>query len=64
LSRYYSTTNQQAADARAQANIIVVERAKPHAHVGFSEYVRLGLPLTVLTLAWGMVWLSVAQEFG
>jgi Na+/H+ antiporter NhaD/arsenite permease-like protein len=43
------------------ANIIVVERAKPHAHVGFSEYFRLGLPLTVLTLTWGIVWLSVVR---
>lgn len=40
------------------ANIIVVERARPQVHIGFKEYLRLGLPLTILTLIWGIVWLS------
>ena len=40
------------------ANIIVVERARPQVHIGFKEYFRLGLPLTVLTLLWGVAWLS------
>ena len=43
------------------ANIIVAERAKPDLHIGFREYFRLGLPLTVLTLLWGIVWLSVVH---
>ena len=41
------------------ANIIVVERASPEVRIGFREYSRLGLPLTVLTLTWGIIWLSV-----
>lgn len=40
------------------ANIIVAERAKPQVHIGFREYFRLGLPLTLLTLACGIVWLT------
>ena len=40
------------------ANIIVVERARPEVHIGFREYFRLGLPLTVLTLIWGISWLT------
>jgi Na+/H+ antiporter NhaD/arsenite permease-like protein len=41
------------------ANIIVVERARPEVHIGFREYFRLGLPLTVLTLTCGIIWLSL-----
>jgi len=41
------------------ANIIVVERARPDVHIGFREYFRVGLPLTVLTLTWGIIWLSL-----
>jgi Na+/H+ antiporter NhaD/arsenite permease-like protein len=40
------------------ANIIVAERASPDVHIGFREYFRLGLPLTFVTLAWGIIWLS------
>jgi Na+/H+ antiporter NhaD/arsenite permease-like protein len=41
------------------ANIIVVERAAADGvGVGFREYFRLGLPLTLATLALGTVWLS------
>jgi Na+/H+ antiporter NhaD/arsenite permease-like protein len=43
------------------ANIIVVERARPQVHIGFREYFRLGLPLTVITLIWGIVWLSLIR---
>ena len=43
------------------ANIIVVERARPDVHIGFREYFRLGLPLTLLTLAWGVIWLSLVR---
>jgi Na+/H+ antiporter NhaD/arsenite permease-like protein len=40
------------------ANIIVVERAKPEVHVGFRDYFRLGLPLTLLTMLFGIAWLT------
>lgn len=43
------------------ANIIVVERARPEVHIGFREYFRLGLPLTLITLVWEIVWLSVVR---
>ncbi|MBV8403583.1 MAG: anion transporter, partial [Gammaproteobacteria bacterium] len=43
------------------ANIIVVERARPAVHIGFREYFRLGLPLTAVTLAWGILWLSLVR---
>ena len=39
------------------ANIIVVERAKGIAPISFGEYLRVGLPVTVLTLAFGLLWL-------
>jgi Na+/H+ antiporter NhaD/arsenite permease-like protein len=39
------------------ANIIVVESAKPDADIGFWEYFRAGLPITVVTLAVGIAWL-------
>jgi len=39
------------------ANIIVVERAKTVAPISFWEYFQVGLPITVLTLAFGFLWL-------
>jgi len=39
------------------ANIIVVETAKPVMHIGFRQYFRAGLPITVGTLALGWGWL-------
>lgn len=36
------------------ANIIVIESARGHAEVGFWDYARFGVPVTVLTLAAGM----------
>jgi Na+/H+ antiporter NhaD/arsenite permease-like protein len=40
------------------ANIIVVERAAAEGvHVGFAEYFRVGLPVTIATLAIGSTWL-------
>ena len=40
------------------ANIIVVERAAAEGvHVGFREYLRVGAPLTLATLAAGSLWL-------
>jgi Na+/H+ antiporter NhaD/arsenite permease-like protein len=39
------------------ANIIVVERARPEVEIGFLEYLRIGLPVTLVTLAIGWLWL-------
>ena len=44
------------------ANIIVVERAAAEGvEVGFREYFRIGLPVTVVTLAFGTVWLWLSS---
>ena len=37
------------------ANIIVVESARTHAEIGFWDYARYGVPVTVLTVAAGMI---------
>lgn len=39
------------------ANIIVVETAKPVMHIGFRQYFRAGLPITLSTLVLGWAWL-------
>ncbi len=39
------------------ANLIVVERARREAPIGFWEYFRTGAPLTLITLAIGVLWL-------
>ncbi|HKS77134.1 MAG TPA: anion transporter [Terriglobales bacterium] len=39
------------------ANIIVVEGARPEVEIGFWDYFRAGLPITVATLAVGVGWL-------
>ena len=44
--------------AGSVANIIVVERARPAIHIGFWDYLRVGLPVTLITLAIGWAWLS------
>jgi len=36
------------------ANIIVVESARGHVEIGFWDYARLGIPVTILTTAGGM----------
>ncbi|MGZ4827170.1 MAG: SLC13 family permease [Terriglobales bacterium] len=41
------------------ANIIVVERSRPAVRIGFWDYFRLGLPITLATLLFGWLWLSV-----
>jgi len=43
------------------ANIIVVERARPEVEIGFLEYLRIGLPVTLVTLALGWLWLAVIR---
>jgi Na+/H+ antiporter NhaD/arsenite permease-like protein len=41
------------------ANIIVVETAKPEMHIGFRQYFRAGLPITIGTLLVGWAWLRL-----
>jgi Na+/H+ antiporter NhaD/arsenite permease-like protein len=41
------------------ANLIVAETARQHGvHLGFVEYLKAGLPITLLTLALAILWLS------
>uniref|UniRef100_A0A832ICL4 Anion transporter n=1 Tax=Eiseniibacteriota bacterium TaxID=2212470 RepID=A0A832ICL4_UNCEI len=40
------------------ANLIVVEQARGRAPIGFWAYARVGVPVTLLTLALGTAWLS------
>jgi Na+/H+ antiporter NhaD/arsenite permease-like protein len=41
------------------ANLIVVEGAKRRGvHIGFREYARVGVPVTILSVVWGIFWLS------
>jgi Na+/H+ antiporter NhaD/arsenite permease-like protein len=43
------------------ANLIVVQRARAHnVEIGFWEYSRVGAPLTLLTIAVGILWLGFA----
>jgi Na+/H+ antiporter NhaD/arsenite permease-like protein len=39
------------------ANLIVVERAHGEVHIGFWDYSRVGIPVTLVTLAVGWLWL-------
>ena len=42
------------------ANLIVIQGAKRHGvTITFSDYVRVGVPVTVATMAFGLLWLSV-----
>lgn len=41
------------------ANIIVVEKTRAETHIGFVEYMKIGVPVTVVTLAIGLGWLAV-----
>ena len=43
------------------ANIIVVEKARAEAHISFWEYMKIGVPVTVITLAIGLMWLAVVK---
>jgi Na+/H+ antiporter NhaD/arsenite permease-like protein len=40
------------------ANIIVVESARPDVEIGFQDYFRAGLPITLATLLVGWGWLA------
>jgi len=37
------------------ANIIVVESARAHVRIGFWDYARFGIPVTILTIVAGML---------
>jgi Na+/H+ antiporter NhaD/arsenite permease-like protein len=39
------------------ANIIVVEKARTEAHISFVEYMKIGVPVTLITIAIGLLWL-------
>lgn len=43
------------------ANIIVVEKARREAHIGFLDYMKIGLPVTLATLAIGLLWLRLVS---
>jgi len=43
------------------ANIIVVEGARKEVTIGFKDYLRVGVPITILTLAFGTLWLGAIQ---
>ncbi len=40
------------------ANIIVVESARPEVEIGYRDYLRVGLPITMITLLVGWGWLA------
>jgi Na+/H+ antiporter NhaD/arsenite permease-like protein len=40
------------------ANLIVVESARPEMEIGFWDYFRVGLPITLTTLLVGWAWLA------
>jgi Na+/H+ antiporter NhaD/arsenite permease-like protein len=44
------------------ANIIVVETAKPEVEIGFRDYMKAGVPITLMTLLVGWAWLEVASS--
>jgi Na+/H+ antiporter NhaD/arsenite permease-like protein len=42
----------------SMANLIVAERAGARGErIGFGEYLRVGLPATILTMLWGVLWI-------
>ena len=46
----------------SMANLIVAERAESGGvRIGFREYARVGVPVTLLTLAWGIVVLVLTR---
>jgi Na+/H+ antiporter NhaD/arsenite permease-like protein len=42
------------------ANIIVIEKARPKVEITFKDYLRVGVPVTLATLAVGVAWLGFA----
>jgi Na+/H+ antiporter NhaD/arsenite permease-like protein len=43
------------------ANIIVVEKAREVTKISFWDYMRIGIPVTILTLAVGLVWVNYVR---
>ncbi len=43
------------------ANIIVVEKARTETHIGFLEYMKIGVPVTLVTLTIGLLWLAAGN---
>jgi len=43
------------------ANLIVVETAKSHVHIGFWDYFRVGFPITLLTILFALLWLAIVR---
>jgi len=43
------------------ANIIVVEKARAEARIGFLEYMKIGVPVTLATLSLGLLWLAIGR---
>jgi Na+/H+ antiporter NhaD/arsenite permease-like protein len=43
------------------ANIIVIEKARPEAHITFMQYLRVGVPVTIATLVVGVVWILIRR---
>ena len=43
------------------ANMIVIESAREHLEVSFWDYARLGIPITILTIASGVILLLVVS---
>jgi Na+/H+ antiporter NhaD/arsenite permease-like protein len=40
----------------SMANLIVAERAEQRGvRIGFAEYARIGVPVTLITIAWGII---------
>jgi Na+/H+ antiporter NhaD/arsenite permease-like protein len=44
------------------ANIIVVESARSEVNIGFRDYFRVGLPVTIVTLVVGALWLGLLRS--
>jgi Na+/H+ antiporter NhaD/arsenite permease-like protein len=43
------------------ANIIVVEKARSEAHISFLEYIKIGAPVTLVTMVIGLAWLTITK---
>ena len=44
----------------SMANLIVAERAGARgAHIGFVDYLKVGLPATIVTMLWGILWIVI-----
>jgi Na+/H+ antiporter NhaD/arsenite permease-like protein len=43
------------------ANIIVVEKARAESPISFTEYLRAGVPVTIVTVAIGILWLTAGR---